>query len=181
MREKCNNCAHPSKACVSFLMTLSTKEMLEWCRVWKAKLGWSNATLAEKSHVPKGTIDRVLSQAKGDDTTEVKLSTIRPIICALTGCTMEELESCADDHDATKEALLEKSKRLEEDNAALKADVARLKQEAVNQRTFLANQISLKDRYIGFLAVALAVTVMVIIVFLVIDAANPDMGFFWLQ
>lgn len=110
MREKCNNCVRPSKACISFLMTLSTREMLEWCRIWKDRLGWSNATLAAKSNVPKGTIDRILSLTKGElDKTDVKLVTVRPIICALTGCTVEELETCEDVNTAENAALAEKN------------------------------------------------------------------------
>ncbi len=175
MREKCNNCARPSKACISFLMTLSTKEMLEWCRIWKAKLGWSNAALAEKSRVPKGTIDRVLSIAKGDDTTEVKLSTIRPIICALTGCTMEELEACSSSSEDTRvAALIKKNKRLEE-------DIAQMKRDAATQQSFLASQFKIKDRYIAVLASLLGVAVLAIIGLLVIDALTPNIGFLWLQ
>lgn len=114
MREKCNNCVHPSKACISFLMTLSTREMLEWCRIWKDRLGWSNATLAVKSNVPKGTIDRILSLTKSElDKTDVKLVTVRPIICALTGCTIEELETCEIVNKAETAALVEKNMLLQ--------------------------------------------------------------------
>lgn len=111
MREKCNNCVRPSKACISFLMTLSTREMLEWCRIWKDRLGMSNATLAAKSNVPKGTIDRILSLTKSElDKADVKLVTVRPIICALTGCTIEELETCEVENNST--ALAEKNALL---------------------------------------------------------------------
>lgn len=115
MREKCNNCPRPSKACISFLMTLSTREMLEWCRIWKERLGMSNATLAARSGVPKGTIDRILSLTKGElDKTDVKLVTVRPIICALTGCTLEELESCEVENKTANAALAEKNRLLTE-------------------------------------------------------------------
>lgn len=125
MREKCNNCTHPSKACISFLMTLSTREMLEWCRIWKDRLGWSNATLAAKSNVPKGTLDRVLSLTKSElDKTDVKLVTVRPIICALTGCTLEELENCEVENKAENAALAEKNKLLTEQLAGAKGVIA---------------------------------------------------------
>ena len=175
MKEKCNNCAHPSKSCISFLMTLSTKEMLEWCRIWKERLGWSNATLAEKSHVPKGTIDRVLSYAKGDDITEVKLSTIRPIICALTGCSIEELEACSSGaEDNRVAALLKKNKRLED-------YVVQMNHDAESQQAFFTHQVKIKDRYIAILASLLGVAVLVIIGLLVIDALLPNIGFLWMQ
>ena len=125
--------------------------------------------------MPKGTIDRVLGMIKtGDDAVGVKLDTIRPILCALTGCTIAELEACEDMDSIGTLALIEKNKYLEE-------DVKRLKQEATNQRTFLANQIKVKDRYIAFLAIALAVCVLTIIIFLIMDRLNPNIGFFWLN
>lgn len=178
MKDKCKNCLRPSKGCISYLMTLSTKEMLEWCRFWKEKLGWSNAVLAENSNVPKGTIDRVMSHAKPeDDATGVKLATIRPIICALTGCTMEELEACKSDGNAAHEVLLDKINFLAEDNA-------RLKREAVNQRTFLAEQIAgkdkqihLKDRYVGILAIAFGIALLCLAAYVLGDLSDPTWGF----
>lgn len=122
MQEKCKNCARPSKACVPFLMTLSTRDMLEWCRFWKEKLGWSNAYLAAKSLVPKGTIDRVMSRANIIDSSEVKLVTVRPIICALTGCTLEELKTCETVRDAEYYAL-------EAENSALAARIAQMSEQ----------------------------------------------------
>lgn len=180
MQEKCKNCMRPSKGCISFIMTLTTNEMLEWCRFWKERLGWSNAYLAELSKVPKGTIDRVLSLSKtADETAGIKLATIRPILCALTGCTIDELRACESLHDAAREALIEKNRYLEEDNV-------RLKREAENQHTFLAsqlvgkdNQIRIKDRYIAFLTITLIACVIVIISALIIDKFNPNLGFIW--
>lgn len=125
MREKCNNCVRPSKACISYLMTLTTREMLEWCRIWKDRLGMSNATLAAKSNVPKGTIDRILSLTKGElDKTDVKLVTVRPIICALTGCTLEELETCDIVNKDESAALIEKNARMTEQLAEAKSIIS---------------------------------------------------------
>lgn len=174
MKEKCKNCGHPSKACIPFLMTLSTKEMLEWCRMWKERFGWSNAALADRTNVPKGTIDRVFSQAKSESDTGVKLATVRPIICAITGCTIEELEACEGLHSGEMAALVK-------ENQYLHADVARLKQEAVNQRTFLADQIKLKDRYIGILACVASIALAIIFIALTVDMFNPNIGFFWVN
>lgn len=173
MKEKCKNCMKPSKACIAYLMTLNTHEMLEWCRMWKDKLGWSNAYLAEKSKVPKGTIDRILSYAFLEgNATGVKLDTIRPVICALTGCTIEELESCEVTHGMETAVLIERNKYLED-------DVERLKREAANQRTFLVDQIQKKDRYIAALAIALGICLAAIIAALIMDSLNPNWGLFW--
>jgi hypothetical protein len=173
MREKCKNCARPSKACISYLMTLSTKGMLEWIRIWKERLGWSNATLAEKSHVPKGTIDRILSLAKNEsEVVDVKLVTIRPILCALTGCTIEELEACDFSNEATSVDLIEKNKTLQEELKQLKADVK-------TQSAFLVNQIRIKDRYIAALAISLVAVIILVGIYLSLDFANPNWGLFW--
>lgn len=147
MREKCNNCIRPSKACISYLMTLSTREMLEWCRIWKDRLGWSNATLAAKSNVPKGTIDRVLSLTKGElDKTDVKLVTVRPIICALVGCTIEELENCAIVNEAENAALVEKVARLSEQLTEAKSVVALYRDQiAIYKKQIAALNKQIKD------------------------------------
>lgn len=148
MREKCNNCAHPSKACISYLMTLSTREMLEWCRIWKDKLRMSNATLAAKSGVPKGTIDRILSRAKDEfDTTDVKLVTVRPIICALTGCTLEELETCDIGNKVDVAALTEKCLRLSEQLTEAKEMIAIYReQSAMYKKQIAALTKTVKDQ-----------------------------------
>ena len=173
MREKCKNCPHPSKACIPYLMTLSTKGMLEWCRIWKEKLGWSNATFAEKSHVPKGTIDRVLSHAKNeDDISEVKLSTVRPMICALIGCSIEELEACDSASEISLAALTEANKALHE-------ELAEQNQSSKTQSAFLTNQIRIKDRYIAILACCLAVAALVAGAYVCMDFMTHNWGLFW--
>lgn len=180
MQDKCKNCLKPSKECIPFLMTLTTKEMLEWCRFWKEKLGWSNSRLAENSGVPKGTIDRHMSHAKSESGAGgITLENIRPIICALTGCTMEELKACRDAHSNNFASLLEKNRYLEDDNA-------RLKREAVNQRTFLAEQIAgkdkqihLKDRYIGILAIAFGITLFCLAAYVLGDLSDPAWGYLY--
>ena len=147
MREKCINCSRPSKACFSFLMTLSTREMLEWCRIWKERLGMSNATLAAKSGVPKGTIDRILSHVKDEtDTTEVKLVTVRPIICALIGCTIEELEACEVVNKDDSAALAEKNRLLTEQLVGAKGVIAVYReQNAIYKKQIAALNKQIKD------------------------------------
>lgn len=147
MREKCKNCVHPSKACISYLMTLSTRDMLEWCRIWKDRLGWSNATLAVKSNVPKGTIDRILSLTKGElDKTDVKLVTVRPIICALTGCTLEELENCEVENKIDSAALAEKNRLLTEQILEAKGVIAIYReQNATYKKQIAALSKQIKD------------------------------------
>lgn len=144
MKEKCINCPHPSKTCIAFLMTLTTKEMLEWCRYWKDKLKWSNSYLAEKSNVPKGTIDRLISLAKTNEVIPagVKLDTIRPIICALIGCSIEELEIC----EVVNTDLAEKCERLSAQIAEAKEMIAIYReQNATYKKQIAALSKTVKD------------------------------------
>lgn len=148
MREKCNNCQHPSKACISFLMTLSTRDMLEWCRIWKERLGMSNATLASKSGIPKGTIDRILNLTKGDlDKADVKLVTVRPVICALTGCTLEELENCEVENKAENTALAERNRLLTEQLMEAKGVVAIYREQNATYKKQIAAQSKIIKDY----------------------------------
>jgi hypothetical protein len=115
--------------------------MLEWCRIWKDRLGWSNATLAVKSNVPKGTIDRILSLTKGElDKTDVKLVTVRPIICALTGCTLEELEACEIENKAETAALAEKNRLLTEQLLEAKGVIAIYREQNATYKKQIAEQ-----------------------------------------
>lgn len=147
MREKCNNCVRPSKSCISYLMTLSTREMLEWCRIWKERMHMSNAMLAEKSRVPKGTIDRILSKAKDElGTADVKLVTVRPLICAIIGCTIDELCECETGFEARSVLLAEKNALLTEQLMEAKSVVALYReQNAMYKKQLMAQSKLIKD------------------------------------
>ena len=147
MREKCNNCAHPSKACIPYLMTLSTRGMLEWCRIWKERLGWSNSSLAAKSGIPKGTIDRILSHVKdADDATDVKFITVRQIVCTLVGCTVEELEACEVVSITANAETAEKNRLLTEQLVGAKGVIALYRdQNAIYKKQIAAQSKQIKE------------------------------------
>ncbi len=65
----------------SQIMTLSSHELIHWCRERKKTLELSNAKLSEITGVPIGTIDRIMS----GNYSEYKYSSIQPLIAVLIG------------------------------------------------------------------------------------------------
>lgn len=88
MQKNCFDCPHPGKDCIPYLMTLPGHDLLAWCKDRKKKLGLSNIDIADRTDVPKGTIDRIFAA----DTMDFRFSTIQPVICVLSGCNPEELD-----------------------------------------------------------------------------------------
>ena len=111
MYEKCLNCSKFGTTCnIAKLFSLSSKDLLSWCRKQKNTLHMSNSKLAELSGIPKGTVDRIL--AEDSDLVDYKYETIRHIVRALFGSNWTE-DPCSTDIDET--ALLERVKQLEEE------------------------------------------------------------------
>jgi len=123
-------------------------------------LGWSNQTLADKSKVPIGTINRI----KAGDYLDCKYSTIRNIVIALVGGTtdefpcnkqveqelqqMEELEKQAAklaSIEKENEALRNRLEHIDElhrqDIRAVKAEYQEQKKEHMEQIAFLKDQL----------------------------------------
>ena len=86
MFEKCIKCTMIGESCVPNLMLLSFSDLMQWCGKRQKHLGWSNQTLAEKSKVPVGTINRI----KAGEYLDCKYSTIKNILIALIGGTTDE-------------------------------------------------------------------------------------------
>ena len=63
------------------ILSLNPGDLIEWMKKRKAELGLSNAKLAERSGVPEGTIDRIMSKHY----TEFRYSSIQPIMAVLIG------------------------------------------------------------------------------------------------
>lgn len=86
MFEKCLNCARIGESCVPNLMLLSFPDLMQWCTKRQKYLSWTNQTLADKSKVPVGTINRI----KAGEYLDCKYSTIKNILIALIGGTTDE-------------------------------------------------------------------------------------------
>lgn len=85
MFEKCIKCNRMGESCVPNLMLLPFTDLMQWCAKRQKHLAWTNQTLAERSKVPVGTINRIRA---GED--DCKYSTIRNILIALIGGTTDE-------------------------------------------------------------------------------------------
>lgn len=85
MFEKCIKCNRIGESCVPNLMLLPFPDLMKWCASRQKHLGWTNQTLADKSKVPVGTINRIKA---GEE--DCKYSTIRSILITLIGGTTDE-------------------------------------------------------------------------------------------
>ena len=86
MFEKCIKCNRIGESCVPNLMILPFSDLLQWSVKRQKHLGWSNQTLADKSKVPIGTINRI----KAGDYPDCKYSTIKHLLITLIGGTDDE-------------------------------------------------------------------------------------------
>lgn len=63
------------------ILSLNSKDVIDWCNARKKQMHLSNAKLANLSNVPEGTIDRILTGRN----LEFRYSTIQPIVKVLIG------------------------------------------------------------------------------------------------
>lgn len=194
MIEKCANCVRPGKNCIPQILSFSAVDLLQWCKERKKFLNLSNAEIAEKANVPKGTVDRLFSS---HEYTEYRFSSIQPIICLLIGCEPEDLN--CEDQNSNNDVLQEQIKQKDEQLSALEDENRRTKErmemmeqqfreysdktrnEHADTLKFFRNQVKYQRRVIVALGIMFFLTLALIIVALIIDRLNPDIGFFWLS
>jgi ATP-dependent protease HslVU (ClpYQ) peptidase subunit len=95
-------------------MLLPFSDLMQWCAKRQKHLAWSNQTLADKSKVPVGTINRIKA---GEE--DCKYSTIRSILIALIGGTTDEF-ACTEQ----VEKELQQMEKLEQQSSKLTATEA---------------------------------------------------------
>lgn len=127
MYEKCITCPKIGESCVPNLMRLSFHDLILWCNKRQKHLGWTNQTLADKSTVPVGTINRI----KAGDYLDCKYSTIRNIVITLVGGTTDEFPCNEQVENELKQLeqlnkQTEKMAILEKENEAMKASFRRI-------------------------------------------------------
>lgn len=174
MIEKCTNCARSGKNCIPRILSFSSADLLQWCKERKKVLNISNAEIADKTNVPKGTIDRLFS---AHEYTEFRFSSIQPIVCLLLGCKPEELD-CDAAYDS-EENWLDQIKQKDEQLDELRVGIERIKSEHDNTLSFTRGYMKYQRRIISVLGSLLIFTLLLIIVALIVDRANPNIGFFW--
>ena len=153
MFAKCIPCQKIGVSCVPNLMLLPFPELIQWCIKRQRYLGWSNQVLAEKSHVPVGTINRIWA----GDYLDCKYSTMRSLLIALIGGTTDEF-SCTEqvENELKQKEQLEQSvaklSAVEAENEMLKErlrqidelhrnDVRAVREEYQEQITFLREEL----------------------------------------
>ena len=163
MFDKCIKCNRIGESCVPNIMLLSFPDLIQWCIKRQKHLEWTNQTLADKSKVPVGTINRI----KAGEYLDCKYSTIKNILIALIGGTTDEF-SCTEQVEKElrqMEQLERQATRLtatEEENERLKAvlsqiderhrnDIRIVKEEYQEQIDFLKEELKawrelLRDR-----------------------------------
>lgn len=153
MFEKCLKCGRLGESCVPNLMLLPFSELIQWCTKRQKYLEWTNQTLADKSKVPVGTINRI----KAGDYLDCKYSTIRNIEITLVGGTTDEWPCNAQvEKELQQVEELEKQAAkmhaIEKENEALRArlehidelhrnDIRAIKAEYQEQIAFLKEQL----------------------------------------
>ena len=167
---------------------MSTPELLAWCKARKAELRVSNAQLAEKSGMPKGTIDRLFAGEHVD----FRYETIRPLLKALTGgawsgnpCATPQEDDALRKRVQELEAELarreESIRHYKENYDGMTTLVANTNKRHEKQLHFLEGEIKRKNKFVTGLAILAVVALLYIIVTLIIDLADPSRGYYWLE
>ena len=133
MFEKCIKCNRMGESCVPNLMLLPFADLMQWCSKRQKYLGWSNQTLADKSGVPVGTINRIKA---GEE--DCRYSTIRSILITLIGGTTDEF-ACTE--------LVERELRQKEEMelSAAKLAVVETENEMLKNRLLQIDELHRKD------------------------------------
>lgn len=196
MEKKCANCEHLGRDCPKQMLYLTLDNLIDWCRSATARLHLTHDDVAKTSGVPKGTIDRVLSRQSAD----CKYATIHAIVVDLLGrlgvespCLDELLAADSAETEALMAQNAEMERKLwdaERENRLLQKQVDSF----ASDREFLRSQVNTKDRQLGMLSRTLKgwriavislgslvfLLLSLVIVALLVDKVNPNIGFFWL-
>lgn len=134
MFDKCIKCNRMGESCVPNLMLLPFSDLMQWCSKRQKYLEWTNHTLAEKSNIPIGTINRI----KAGEYLDCKYSTIQHILIALIGGTTDEF-ACTEQ----VEKELRQMEQLEQNTAKL--SVVEIENEMLKERLSKIDELHRKD------------------------------------
>ena len=153
------------------LLLASAHDNVEWSRARKEYLGLTNGYIAEDSNSPKGTVDRILAGHHDD----FKLSTFQPILRTLIGGDLGDHPCPYPPGSAPPDTL--EGLRLE--LADKKAELAQLREEtAEREKELRADKKSLR-RWLVVVSVVAGISLAVLLALLIVDALNPELGYFW--
>ena len=134
MFSKCIPCKKMGVSCVPNLILLPFPELIHWCIERQRYLGWSNQKLADISHVPVGTINRIWA----GDYADCKYSTIKNLLMALIGGTTDEF-SC------TEQVENELKQKEELEQSVTKLSAIEAENEMLKERLRQIDELHRKD------------------------------------
>ena len=172
----CIDCKHLGKNCDGPNFLAMTPERFgEWVKLRKQYKGWTLEYLAEKSGVSESSLRRIIAGKAGN----LMWDTVQPIAQVLVDgswgqypCAWAASTGVLDnDADHLKAALVSEKQKVD----YLKQQVADYKALLEERKGYL----KLKDRWIVAFAVAFAIALLYIIITLVVDLNNPQLGMYW--
>ena len=195
MKKDCSNCDHLGRDCPKKLMLLPLDELIDWCHYVMEKNKLTHEYVAHLANIPKGTIDRVMTKKSAD----CYYSTVHAIVVALfeyLGISSICLDEATMEADAQADELKLQNAELqraladaEKDRQALQTRIADL----IESNALMKDQIAKKDQRIDLLSktvggwrrvvirlvALLALVGLAIVIALVVDKLNPNLGFIW--
>lgn len=164
---KCIACPNLGVRCdgPNFL-AMSGERWVEWCKLRKDYLGWSNQDVSDISGVSKASVDRILSGHGGD----IRTSTMELITKALVNGTWGQFP-CADPHpEQTDPVIVKEAEMLRANTDYLK----RIVDDLQNSIKWYKKSLKWHKWMIGIFAAISAAFV----VWLIIDVATVGVGWF---
>lgn len=186
INQKCANCHKGTLRCIGTLLFLEPEERIELYREMKKESGLSNAAIAEQAGLSEMSVSRFFA----GHTKDTKVSTLFDILRVIMGKDLDRCQKHTEELAPSAQANAEEvQKKVQEQKDAdraiidyLKKDIERLdaqlavKDHLLNER---AEFLRLKDKYIWILALLLGISVVTLIAMLIVDAMDPNLGFFW--
>lgn len=184
MYRECIDCAKLGKVCDGpNFIAMTAHEIVEWCKLRKAHLRWTNQKLADMADMPKGTIDRLM--AAGTDV-DFKYITIRPIVKALIGGEWHG-QPCPDPDAGSSEDVIAKMQNeidtlqaaLEDEKRGRISIIDQFRQDADKKVHYLVEEIKELKTALKRSRIAAFVLAAIFAVITVIDVLSPAFG--WLR
>lgn len=153
----CISCSRIGQTCdgPNFL-AMSVERWCEWCRLRRDYLGWKNNTVAEKAHVSKVSVDRIMA----GDVKDLRITTMQAVSRALVNGTWGQ-SPCVLVTESEKEIYVDNpviiaqcqqlQNTLDTLSAEYKAERAAIREEAQKKIDFLREQVAIKDKHIELL------------------------------
>lgn len=199
----CLQCPFMNESCDGpNILAMTNERWVEWANRRASQMDLTRAQIADASGIPISTINTVMSGR----TKDMRHSTMRDLTKVLIGgcwgqypCHFASLlingQPLEDESDSVIEinhlreqvALLKEEKREAAENHKrqiefLKERLAKRDHQIDVQETQITDEnqtIKRKDRIISVLVVLVVLLLSIIIIALIVDRANPNVGFFW--